>query len=297
MAPYQKIVEELKQRIAAGDLRPGDRVPSARAITREWGVAIATATKVLAALQQEGLTRVVSGVGTVVAEASRGRSGLSQDRIVGAAIRIADAEGIEALSMRRAATELGVATMSLYRYFPSKEELVLQMIDSALGEERFPESAPRDWRPRLELAARLLWTVLRRHRWLAGAMTVARPQLLPNALTYADWVLATLDNLGLDAGARLYVHVTMFSFARGVALSLAEEAEAEQETGVDADEWMELQAPALAALAGDSAVARLAAEGDPEFDLEGLFEFGLARLLDGVEAWITTRQTIQRFTS
>lgn len=293
MAPYQRIVEDLKERIASGDLKAGDHVPSARAITREWGVAIATATKVLAALRQEGLTRVVPGVGTVVTEPSRGRGALTRSRIVAVAVTIADNEGLDALSMRRVATELGVATMSLYRYVQSKEELVLQMIDSVLGGEHFPGLAPAGWRERMEIAARLLWAILRRHPWLAGAMTVSRPQLVPNALAYAEWVLATLDGLGLDANARLYVHITMFSFTRGVALSLAEEAEAEQETGIDADEWMERQAPALEALVAghDSAVARLAGEEGLEFDLEGLFEFGLARMLDGVEAWLSRRDS------
>src|SRR5213592_4734308 len=65
--PSARIVADIRRRIAAGELRPGDRIPSARQITREWGVAIATATKVLAALRQEGLVRAVPGVGTVVA--------------------------------------------------------------------------------------------------------------------------------------------------------------------------------------------------------------------------------------
>ena len=66
MAPYRRIVDEISGRIAAGALRPGDRIPSARQITREWGVAIATATKVLATLRQEGLVEPRPGVGTVV---------------------------------------------------------------------------------------------------------------------------------------------------------------------------------------------------------------------------------------
>jgi DNA-binding GntR family transcriptional regulator len=66
--PYRKIVAEIRRRIDAGELRPGDRVPSARQITADWGVAIATATKVLSTLQQDGLVRAVPGVGTVVAE-------------------------------------------------------------------------------------------------------------------------------------------------------------------------------------------------------------------------------------
>ena len=65
-APYLRIVDEIRARIASGELRPGDAVPSARRITRDWGVALATATKVLATLHAAGLTRSMPGVGTVV---------------------------------------------------------------------------------------------------------------------------------------------------------------------------------------------------------------------------------------
>ncbi|MBR8744456.1 GntR family transcriptional regulator, partial [Nocardiopsis sp. MG754419] len=65
-APYARIVADIRTRIDAGELRPGDRVPSTRDITREWGVAMATATKALAALRREGLVEAVRGVGTVV---------------------------------------------------------------------------------------------------------------------------------------------------------------------------------------------------------------------------------------
>jgi AcrR family transcriptional regulator len=293
---YQRIVDELRQQIADGRLRPGERVPSARAITREWGVAIATATKVLAALSQEGLVRAVPGVGTVVAprrEQSRERE-LSKERIVETAIRIADSEGLAALSMRRVAAELGAATMSLYRHVPGKEELVLLMMDSALGEESFPDHPPKGWRPRIEIAAELMWRAFRKHRWLAGAMSVARPQMLVNALKFADWVLKSLDGLGLDANRKLYVHVTLFSFVRGVALSMADDVDAEQDTGVDADTWMETQVPALTALNASgqySAVADLAAY-DLDFDLEGVFQFGLKRMLDGVESWLRTARQV-----
>lgn len=68
MGGSARVVSDLRRRIAAGELAPGERVPSTRAITREWGVAIATASRALAALRAEGLVRVVPGVGTVVAE-------------------------------------------------------------------------------------------------------------------------------------------------------------------------------------------------------------------------------------
>src|SRR5262249_10242423 len=146
--PYLRIADDIGARIANGRLRPGDRVPSARQITADWGVAIATATRALAALQQQGLVRPVPGVGTIVTApepaATTRRAGppaatkerpagtsieLSRRRIVRAAIELADAEGISALSMRTVAARLGAATMSLYRYVPSKDELIFHMID------------------------------------------------------------------------------------------------------------------------------------------------------------------------
>src|SRR5262249_27364456 len=144
--PYRRIADEIRARIADRELRPGDPVPSARGITREWAVALATATKGLATLNAEGVTRSLPGRGTVVASpavpaqpagvsarAARRNVGdpdLTRERIVAAAIRVADAEGLAQLSMRRIATELGAAPMSLYRHVNGKDELLVSMMDS-----------------------------------------------------------------------------------------------------------------------------------------------------------------------
>ncbi len=300
--PYLRIVHDVRRRIDAGELRPGDRVPSVRRITQEWGVAIATATKVLAALRRDGLVRVIPGVGTVVATAAmpvpkrrdttRDQPDLSRDRIVRAAIEVADAEGLAALSMRRVATVLDVATMSLYRHVASKDELVLHMIDQAIGEEPFPRTPPVGWRARLEVAARLQWRLFRRHRWLAPAMSVTRPQLVPNALAHAEWVLCALEGAGFDPAAMLHIHVMLFSYVRGLATSLEAEAEAERDTGMDADAWMQTQEAELDAIAGSGRLGTLLQvikESEVELDLDSVFEFGLLRMLDGVAAYLAMR--------
>ncbi|HEX6685153.1 MAG TPA: TetR/AcrR family transcriptional regulator C-terminal domain-containing protein [Candidatus Limnocylindrales bacterium] len=293
---YELIVAEIRRRITDGELQPGVRVPSARQITAQWGVAIATATKVLAALQQEGLVRSVPGVGTVVTvtaagaappppAAATGGGALNREAIVRAAIELADAEGMAALSMRRIATDLGVATMSLYRYVSGKDELVLLMMDAACGEIRLPSKRPRGWRAQLELAARALWALFRSHPWLGPSLSVTRPQLVPNGLRYAEWVLQAISGHKLDAPAMMQIHVTLFSFIRGIAFNLEPEALAERDTGLTAEEWMDLQEAAFHEVAGASAFVAFVdqvAESEFEFDLDLLFEFGLARLLDGL---------------
>ncbi|NUT37265.1 MAG: GntR family transcriptional regulator [Hamadaea sp.] len=301
--PYLRIVDDIRSRISRGDLRPGDRIPSARQLTKDWGVAIATATKVLATLQQEGLTTVRPGVGTVVAGTAapaapaaaptpprkRADAELTHGRIVRAAIAIADADGIADLSMRRIAADLGAATMSLYRHVPGKDELILHMIDAVMGEEGFPGVRPDGWRARLELAARLQWRLFKRHPWLAPVMSLTRPQLAPNALQHTEWTLGAFDDPGPDLQTRMFVHVTMFSYVRGIATAFEPEQEARRETGLTEDEWMQSQESAFQELVAMRGAGRLKhfldlIDQDFDFDLDKLFEFGLARMLDGLAA-------------
>ena len=219
---------------------------------------MATATKVLNALRQEGLVVARAGIGTVVADARpvepaapRPRAAapdIDRERVVRAAIAIADAEGGAALSMRRVATDLGVATMSLYRHVPSKDELVVQMVDTVFGDHPFAEPAPAGWRAALEAAGRRLWTIFRRHPWSAVAMSLTRPQVTPNAIAYAEWVMAALHAAGLDGHRIFQIHLTLFSHVRGLAVSLEPEAVAQQETGITYDEFIDSQDAALTAL-------------------------------------------------
>jgi AcrR family transcriptional regulator len=314
-APYLRIVAEIRGRIERGDLAPGDPVPSARQITRDWGVAIATATKVLTTLRHEGLVRAVPGIGTLVrhpptARPARrqpspaprrptglparrqpppaGAEELSVGRIVRAGIALADAEGLPAVSMRRVAAALGVATMSLYRHVPQKEELVLLMADAAFGEQPPPARRVGDWRAQLEREARVQWAGYQRHRWLAQVISLTRPQVLPNGIAHTEWTLGAFDGLGLDPATALHATVTLFGYVRGIALNLETQARDEQDSGVTDDEWMRAQDGVFAEIFANRFphLAALAA-GPVELDLESLFDFGLRRLLDGYATLIT----------
>jgi AcrR family transcriptional regulator len=295
--PYRRIADDVRNRIAAGELRPGDRVPSARQLTRDWGVAIATATKALAVLRDEGLTVPRPGVGTVVAATTAARRPapsreLTRERIVRAAIAVADAEGMTELSMRRIAAELGVATMSLYRHVPGKDDLVLAMIDVAFGEQRLPAERPRGWRPALEVAAALQWSAFRRHPWLAPSMSLTRPDISPNAIRMTEWVLAAFDGTGLTVQDRMYVHILLFTFVRGVGIALEPEADAIRETGLTNQEWLAERDEAFTSLVDANRMAnlqQLTRDDDFDFDLDVLFRFGLDRLLDGLETFVSSR--------
>jgi DNA-binding transcriptional regulator YhcF (GntR family) len=292
-----RIAADLRSRIAAGEFGPGDRVPSTREITRRWGVAMATATRALSLLQDEGVLRSVRGVGTVVAARPatarpstarparrRATPSPARDDVVRAAIAVADAEGLATLSMRRIAAELGIPTMSLYQHVAGKDDLVTLMIDRAFGEESLPAQPAPDWRAALEIAARLEWAVFRRHPWLAPAMSLTRPQLVPSALAYTEWVLAALDGRGLDTATAFTVHIMVFSYVRGMAVNLESEAQAEAESGLTSDEWMDAHAGTLASLAGGGSFPHFerVANLDFDLDLDALFELGLRCLLDGL---------------
>ena len=301
---YSRIVDELRGRIESGVLKPGDRIPSTRDIVQQWGVAMATATKVINQLRNEGLVTATPGVGTVVADVSpTRRSRLAQrpaidgggtvERIVETAVAVADAEGLAAVSMRRVASEIGVATMTLYRHVADKDALVMQMMDAALGEWNVPDDPPDGWRERLELAGRQLWGMFRRHPWLAPAMSITRPQAVPNALPLAEWVLTALDSRGLDMGTTFTAYITLFNYVRGTAFSIEMEVEAQAQTGIDNEEWMDHQAPVLTALlqSGQFPTFSRLTQLDYAFSLDHLFEFGLQRLLDGLATMFRDNQS------
>lgn len=352
---YSRIVAELRGRIETGELAPGDRVPSTREITRQWGVAMATATKVLTELRHEGLVHAVPGVGTVVATtaprpartarpaaaqgresgagAADSRSGsgpesrsgsrpgpesrsgtesgtesrsgsgvrsapragagqgdgaesgaLTLGRIVEAAVAVADGEGLAALSMRRVAAELGVATMSLYRHVADKDDLLVRMMDTVIAGHPLPAAPPPGWREPLELAARQLWGVFRAHPWLAPALSMTRPQLITSALSYSEWGLSALHRNGLDLQTAFTAHLMLLNYIRGLAVNLEAEREAEAQSGLDSEEWMDTQEPEVVASFGEGPYPMLAllAERGYDFGLDDLFEFGLQRLLDGL---------------
>ncbi|MFC7534866.1 TetR/AcrR family transcriptional regulator C-terminal domain-containing protein [Actinoplanes sp. GCM10030250] len=290
----RRIVAEIAARIASGELAPGARIPSTRQLVAQYGVAMATATKVITTLREQGLVQTRPGSGTVVTPLARaGLAPPDRDRVVRAAISVADAEGLAGLSMRRLAAELGMPTMSLYRHVADKDELVLLMMDEVMAAAAPPRhlSPARDgWRTCLQAHARLQWAMYRRHPWLAQAVSFTRPLLAPRAMAHTEWAMRAIDGHGLTPGVQFRAAVMLANHVRGTAVGLEEEAQAEQETGMTDQQWLRSQRDRFATVLATGELPmleRFLTDGDQDFDLENLFEFGLQRLLDGLELIMT----------
>ncbi|WP_274522975.1 TetR/AcrR family transcriptional regulator C-terminal domain-containing protein [Saccharothrix sp. ALI-22-I] len=129
---------------------------------------------------------------------------------------------------------------------------------------------------------------------MAPAMSMTRPQLLPSAVAHTEWVLSALDGKGLSLEERMHAAVTVFGFVRGVAVNIEPEVEQRRHTGITGDEWVDQQAPALLDIAASRRFPIFSQAAGTELDmgLDTLFEFGLARMLDGIGEWISGRSTL-----
>ncbi|WP_066367112.1 GntR family transcriptional regulator [Herbidospora mongoliensis] len=304
--PYRQIVAEIRARILSGDLRPGERMPSIREIAQRWGVAVATATKVMATLRDEGLVETRVGAGTVVGagrkrpgtpappprprRAGGSRQALNRKQVLRAAVAIADVEGLDAVSMRRLAAELGVGPMSLYRHVANKDELVTQMTDEVFGETELPVPGPDGWRAKLELISRRQWELCGRHLWLPRAISFTRPSLVPNVMAHTEWILRALDGLGLPMTIRIREALTLHALVLTLALSMAAEVEAEQETGVTLDRWWLARRQQADDLLDSGRFPLLATLTEEDAsDANALFEYSLACHLDGFAVLVAGR--------
>ncbi len=229
------------------------------------------------------------------AKPTRGpKPALTVGKIVTSAIKIADAEGLAAMSIRRVADELGVGAMTLYRYVPGKGELLDVMVDTVYGELPRRE-VPGDWRSRLDEVARENRAMYLAHPWLLH-VAVSRPPLGPGVMVKYEYELTAVEGIGLtdvemDAAVALvngYVH--------GAVRSAVEAASVVQRSGITDKEWWLAHEPLLEKI-GDATKFPLASrvgttvgqEFDAPYDSDHGFEFGLARVLDGIATLLGDR--------
>jgi len=219
----------------------------------------------------------------------------SVEDVVAAAIALADAEGLAALSMRRVAAALGLSPMSLYTYVPSKAELLDLMLDRVAGEAPAPEPQRAGWRPRLEAIARQGWARAQRHPWVlhVGAQ---RPPLGPHVLARVEATLHALDGLGLSATEMDQLTSLVSGYVRGAVRAALDAREVEQQTGITDEQWWAMNTPLLEGLVDPARYPTTVRIGEayksgamPPPDHERNFEFGLQRVLDGIAVFIEAR--------
>ncbi|WP_353951288.1 TetR/AcrR family transcriptional regulator [Knoellia sp. S7-12] len=219
-------------------------------------------------------------------QATRGRKPtITLDAIVTSAVEIADAEGLEAVSMRRLASELGVGTMSLYRHVPGKSELLDLMIDHV---NTLPtEPSPRrglDWRKHLEECAHGSYRNYVSHAWLLQ-VDQSRPLLGPQALAGLELFLSGLEGLALSGQQKMMVIMSIDALVTGLARQEVQSTRAEQRTGVSDEEFWTAQSPVLERAMSTGAYPVLARLPMDAFAAtwEDTFELCLTALLDGLE--------------
>ncbi|MBB5959503.1 AcrR family transcriptional regulator [Saccharothrix tamanrassetensis] len=208
------------------------------------------------------------------------KPGLSVRRIVRAAIELADADGLAAVSMARVAERLGFTTMSLYRHVRGKDELLVLVLDT-LAEPPATLWEPFDgWRAGMERWCREHLAVLLRHPWALQIQT-AGPPTTPNQLAWMDHALRVLEETPLSPGDRMSVLLLCTGFVVSQArFSIEVSAESEQAYGAVLDELVDGERhPALRRVVDAGTFDLAGAAGAQGYD----FTFGLARLLDGVE--------------
>jgi AcrR family transcriptional regulator len=198
--------------------------------------------------------------------------------VVRAAVALADAEGLDAVTIRAVARRLGTGVMSLYSYVPDKQTLVYDMVEEVSGELSLPEPGG-DWRADMHVLAGAQRALLRRHPWLIEATSHLQP-LGPGTLAVLEFALGALEPTGLPAAARLEA----FAMVNGFVVSLVRTGRASQAAPDPA------QAAAQVARLGELLAtgryprfaAALAQGGPPATDLDSQFGRLLDRILDGL---------------
>ncbi len=211
---------------------------------------------------------------------------LSREEITTAAVALADTQGIEAVSMRALAVELGVGAASLYRYVARKEELIDLMVDAVMGTDLQFE-VRGNWREDMRSIARGLRAMTLRHPWMA--IQGAGPRNFgPNTVQSYERVLSAIDGLGLEIDDMLVMIETLDAFIRGRTLEDLSEQEAVRRSGLSQDDWMQTQVPYIESLMASGRyplVTRVVLDARTPHDpdrLEHGFEAGLERVLDGL---------------
>lgn len=212
----------------------------------------------------------------------------SREQIAAAALTIGDADGFEALSMRRIAAALGAGTMSLYRYIETKDDLLALVGDAILAEALVPGPLPNDWREALAQIARQSRRASLNHLWVARMLAgrvVSSTSAGPNSLRHFEQCLAALERAPLSLRAKLDLLGIIDDYVYGHVIRAAELIDAAGLQTAESDARVDFirqqldsgDLPHLAALTADPVASQIVDVGE----LDARFELGLRLLIDG----------------
>ena len=224
------------------------------------------------------------------------KPGLSLHKIVSAAIKIAAAEGLSAVSMARVAAELGAGTMALYRYVSSKQELVTLMVDTAFGpppplpEPDGPDGPAGRWRSALSHWAWTQRAAMESALW-AVLLPLTGPPATPNQVAWMEQGLACMLGTGLDETQKMSVILLVSGYVRNQTIMEAQLMEAVRSSGRTDQEAMADYGRLMGLLVDRHRFPELTKVIDSGIlskadDMADEFEFGLARILDGISALV-----------
>jgi AcrR family transcriptional regulator len=257
-----------------------------------------TATKVAAksAKHIETLDRLAAHLETIDvwtrAERGHRKPRFTRDDIAAAAIRIADAEGFEAVSMRRLAAELDAGTMSLYHYVRTKDELLTLVVDALMGEVVLPpgQRLPREWRAAITLIAKRTRDALSRHPWILDITD--DPNIGPNAMRHFDQSWQALDSLDASFEDKFDLITVVDEYVFGYCVhernNLKDDPDDSEMIDYIGDLLVEDDYPALSAMVDEMGLQRLWSKIHGHARDTGRFDRNLARILSGFEASLPT---------
>lgn len=236
------------------------------------------------------LPRGVALAWGVAADPQRGpKREMSVEKIVDAAVELADAEGLGAVSMAAVAARLGYTPMSLYRYVNAKEDLILLMQENATG---LPPESLREvtgWRERLRAIFRSQLTIYLRHPWILDIPITGSP-ITPNSSAWMDATLDALDDTALTQIERMAVTLLVTGHVRWYGTVLAAYSAASRTTGLTPEQITVQEATIFDSLitAEEFPALRRAVEAGVFRTEEDPFTFGIERILDGIAAYVGT---------
>ncbi|MFF1816334.1 TetR/AcrR family transcriptional regulator [Kribbella sp. NPDC058245] len=219
------------------------------------------------------------------------RPSLDVNEVVATGIRLADSDGLSAASMGGVAKELGVGTMTLYTYVPSKDELLELMVDQVLGERALPgpgEPRPDDWRAQVDLYSERTQLMFRQHPWLSQVSPI-RPPAGPGLLAGREYLLAVVSTLNLTPHETNTAALAISTYVDSAASLQAESLLIERASGQSHDAWWTDRSdlwetyfdverhPTMTAIWNAGGFT-----ASPNDVAAESYDYGLSRLLDGI---------------